>query len=70
MKIKKPTVLETWIDLFPFLENVNWSPVYSLVYKISVCEILFGIINFSYGECNVFCNKFDNIAWKIVPQKM
>ena len=34
-KIKKPTALETWLDLFPFLEHENWGSVYTLVYKIT-----------------------------------
>ena len=34
-KVKKPTSLEVWLDLFPFLESVNWSSIYNLVYKIS-----------------------------------
>ena len=34
-KVKKLTSLEVWVGLFPFLESVNWSSVYNLVYKIS-----------------------------------
>ena len=33
--IKKPTALDTWLDLFPFLEDENWSLIYRLVYKIT-----------------------------------
>ena len=33
--MKKPTALETLLDLFPFLEHENWSSVYTLVYKIT-----------------------------------
>ena len=34
-KIKPPSALSTWLNLFPFLENFNWQKVYSLVYSIS-----------------------------------
>ena len=34
-KIKPPSALGTWLNLFPFLENFNWQKVYSLVYSIS-----------------------------------
>ena len=34
-KIKKPTAAEIWVDLFPFLEDVNWSSIYKFEYKIS-----------------------------------
>ena len=34
-KTTKPTSIEIWVDLFPFLESVNWSSIYKLVYKIS-----------------------------------
>ena len=32
---KKPTEEEIWVDIFPFLEGVNWSSIYKFVYKIS-----------------------------------
>ena len=31
---KPPTSLNAWIELYPFLENFNWSPVFRLPYKI------------------------------------
>ena len=34
-KTKRPTSIEIWVDLFPFLESINWSSLYKLVYKIS-----------------------------------
>ena len=34
-KIKAPTALYTWIDLFPFLEKLEWSEIFSLAHKIS-----------------------------------
>ena len=52
-----------------FIVYISVSFIISVNINLSVCEILFGIMNFSYGECNVFlCNEFDNIAWKMVPE--
>ena len=34
-KTKKPTAVEIWVDWFHFLEGVNWSSIYKLLYKIS-----------------------------------
>ena len=28
-KVKAPTALHTWIDLFPFLEKLDWSKIFS-----------------------------------------
>ena len=64
-KIKRPTVLKTWIDLFPFLENVNWSFVYSLVYKISGEPYL---QSFQYKIINRSLNCRHNLyKWNKIP---
>ena len=34
-KVKAPTALYTWIDLFPFLEKLDWSKIFSLAHEIS-----------------------------------
>ena len=34
-KVKAPTALYTWIDLFPFLEKLEWSEIFSLAHEIS-----------------------------------
>ena len=34
-KIKPPTAQETWINIYPFLETVEWSEIYLLSYKIT-----------------------------------
>ena len=34
-KIVRPTAEETWIDIFPFLEDLEWSKIYTLPYKIT-----------------------------------
>ena len=31
---KPPTALNVWVELYPFLENFNWSHVFRLPYKI------------------------------------
>ena len=34
-KIVRPSAQETWIDIFPFLEDLKWSKIYTLPYKIT-----------------------------------
>ena len=34
-KIKKPTVQQTWVNIFPYLENLEWDKIYLLSYKIT-----------------------------------
>ena len=34
-KIKKPTAQEMWVNIFPFLENLEWDKIYLLPYKIT-----------------------------------
>ena len=34
-KCQAPTLLETWIDMYPFLEFVEWSKILKLVYTIT-----------------------------------
>ena len=33
--VKAPTAIETWLNLFPFLEQIEWNSVFTLVYKIT-----------------------------------
>ena len=32
---KLPTALETWIDIYPFLENADWEHIFKLPYTIT-----------------------------------
>ena len=32
---KPPTAVSKWIDLFPFLEKLDWKPIFTMVYKIT-----------------------------------
>ena len=34
-KITTPTAQDTWIDIFPFLEDLDWGKIYTLPYKIT-----------------------------------
>ena len=34
LKIQNPTSLSTWLDLFPFLEHVDWRTIFNTVYTI------------------------------------
>ena len=33
--VKAPTAIETWLNLFPFLQQIEWNSVFTLVYKIT-----------------------------------
>ena len=33
-KIQVPTAIEKWINIFPFMESVDWSKIYSLPFTI------------------------------------
>ena len=62
-KFEPPTSITTWIDRFPFLENINWRDIYELPYKIVSEPYLqsyqYKIIN-RILNCNERLNK-----WKI-----
>ena len=32
-KIKPPTSLETWVNLYPFMENYDWKEIYTIAFK-------------------------------------
>ena len=34
-KIKPASTQTTWLDLFPFMEHIDWNKIHSLVYKVS-----------------------------------
>ena len=56
-KVKAPTALYTWIDLFPFLEKLEWSEIFRLAHEISKepylqsfqFKILHRIVNCGYN---------------------
>ena len=33
-KVKEPTSINNWVDLFPFLESIDWKSVFTLACKI------------------------------------
>ena len=33
--VKEPTAIETWLDLFPFLGQIECNSVFTLIYKIT-----------------------------------
>ena len=33
--IKPPTAMETWINIFPFLENQDWGSIYKTLFDVS-----------------------------------
>ena len=52
-KTKPPTSLNVWIDLYPFLEKINWSDIFQLPYKITKEAYIHG---FQYKILNRILN--------------
>ena len=56
-KTKQPTSLNTWVELYPFLEKFNWRDVFTLPYKTTKesyiqsfqCKILTRILNCNHN---------------------
>ena len=63
-RIKKPlTVLDTWIEIYPFLETLEWAQIFKLPYKIVMEPYL---QTFQYKIINRITNCNYNLAkWKI-----
>ena len=62
-KAKPPTEQYTWLDLFPFLEKLDWKSVYTSIYKITNEPYL---LTFQYKVINRSLNCNYNLCkWKI-----
>ena len=62
--VKPPSVLSTWVDLFPFLENFNWQKIYTAVNKISKEPYL---QSFQYKLINRTINcRYNLHKWKLL----
>ena len=33
-KTQEPTALKTWLNIFPFMETVDWNKIYRLTFKV------------------------------------
>ena len=62
-QIKKATAQETWINIYPFLENLEWDTIYLLPYKITSEPFLQSL---QYKILNRILNCKDRLLkWKI-----
>ena len=62
-KVKQPTAITTWIDLYPFLESCNWKSVFTLAYQI--CKEPY-LQTFQYKVLNRTINcKYNLLKWHI-----
>ena len=63
-KITKPTLQETWINIFPFLEDLEWDKILTLPYKTSREPFLQSL---QYKVLNRILNCNERLAkWKII----
>ena len=67
-KITIPTAQETWIDIFPFIEDLECDKIYTLPYKISKEPFLQSI---QYNILNRIVNCNERLfKWKITPSNI
>ena len=65
--VKEPTAIETWLNLFPFLEHIESKPVFTLIYKITKEPY---IQSFQYKVLNRIINwRYNLYKWKIASSK-
>ena len=62
-KFETPTSINTWLDRFPFLENINWRDIYELPYK-TVAEPYLQSYQYKIVNRILNCNEQLN-KWKI-----
>ena len=63
--VKASTEIETWLNLFPFLEQIEWKSVFTLVYKVTKEPYL---QSFQYKVLNRTLNCCYNLYnWQISP---
>ena len=62
-KTQEPTALKTWLNIFPFMETVDWNKIFSLTFKI-IREPYFH--SFQYKILNRILNCKDKLfTWKL-----
>ena len=62
-KFEPPTSINTWLDRFPFMENIDWKDIFELPYKI-VSEPYLQSYQYQIVNRILNCNKRLN-KWKI-----
>ena len=65
-KVKEPTSLNTWLNLFPFLEGINWKKIFLAVHHICP-EIYFQSFQYKIINRVLNCN-YNLYKWKIKEQ--
>ena len=67
-KSKNPTSLETWLDLFPFLETIDWAEIFKLANRIThepaLQTLQYKILNRTLNCRHNLCN------WKITQSDL
>ncbi len=67
-KCTQPRAIDTWANIFPFLENIDWQTLYTLPYKITKEPYL---QSFQYKILNRVTNCRDKLfTWKITDSNM
>ena len=65
-KVKEPSSIDTWIDIFPFLENVSWKAIFQNTHHITPDTYL---QTFQYKVLNRITNcKYNLYKWNIKDQ--
>ena len=59
-----PTEISTWIDLYPFMEKIDWKCVFSLVYKLTR-EPHLQTVQYKIVNRTLNCN-YNLSIWKII----
>ena len=66
--MKTPTAIETWINIFPYLENQDWGSIYKRIFNITKEPYL---QSFQYKIINRVLNCKDKLfKWKILETNM
>ena len=62
-KVEQPSALNVWLDLFPFLESINWDEIFERIFLITNEPAL---QSFQYKVINRIINcKYNLFKWKI-----
>ena len=67
-KIKPPTSIECWVNLYPFMENYDWKEIYTIPFKYTREPYL---QSFQYKIINRILNTNERLAkWSIKPSNI
>ena len=63
-----PTAVSTWIDLFPFLEQVNWAHLFTYVNKVT-SELYLQSFQYKVTNRTLNCN-YNLFKWNILDHSI